>query len=163
MCVSGGKKCSFFRKFDVLFFLKHSLWDSPFFLITDEQIKDVIIDFNNSNNNNKNIFLIYTYIITIFQLFNVFNEINQIILTSISFNLTARFWTHVFLRPNMRVVLYMGRIIFEILMVFDGIFNINYKEIFLLSIFFLFIVLNSFKDVVVLYSDNKFAQRNATL
>ena len=57
----------------------------------------------------------------------------------------------------------MGRIIFEILMVFDGIFNINYKEIFLLSIFFLFIVLNSFKDVVVLYSDNKFAQRNATL
>ena len=51
----------------------------------------------------------------------------------------------------------MGRIIFEILMVFDGIFNINYKEISLLSIFFLFIVLNSFKDVVVLYSDNKFA------
>ena len=30
VCVSGGKKCSFLRKFDVLFSLKHPFWDSYF-------------------------------------------------------------------------------------------------------------------------------------
>ena len=35
---SGGKKCSFFRKFGVICFLKHSFWDSPFCLITDNLI-----------------------------------------------------------------------------------------------------------------------------
>ena len=33
MCLSGGKKCSFFGKFD---FLQHPFWDSPFCVITDE-------------------------------------------------------------------------------------------------------------------------------
>ena len=35
-CVSGGEKCSFFRRFGVLAFMKHPFWDFPFFLITDE-------------------------------------------------------------------------------------------------------------------------------
>ena len=36
VCVSGGKKCPFFRNLPCFFFLKHPLWDSPFCLITDD-------------------------------------------------------------------------------------------------------------------------------
>ena len=35
MCVSGGKKCSFSGKFDLLCFFENPFWDSVFWLITD--------------------------------------------------------------------------------------------------------------------------------
>ena len=35
MCVSGGKKCSFLGKFDLLYFFENLVWDSVFWLITD--------------------------------------------------------------------------------------------------------------------------------
>ena len=36
VCISGGKKCSFFGKFDMLCFLENPFWDSSYCCITDK-------------------------------------------------------------------------------------------------------------------------------